>query len=165
MAEKDKKESKVVYFVSKYPELSITMIAEEMKMIDGKTYKQKAHRILFVKQVKPRQLRGTGFLESGDPDKSDRNDSPYWGLYNTSNEEELEFLRNHEYYKATTQDNKVERQMKLKELSWDPSGMAKGLGRGVVAQQVSFDEKDIMVASVPSDSPAEGPKARVGLKK
>lgn len=160
----EKEEKKVSYFITKYPELSITMIPEMNVIIDGKVSRQKAKRLLFVKSVKPRILRGTGYLVRGDADKTDRNDSPWWGTYETSDEDEIAFLENHEYYKATKQDNKVERQMKLKKLDWDPSGLEKGLGRAVNSR-TSFDAKDLVSTVAPADTGGESPKSRVGLSK
>lgn len=158
-------EQKKVWFVTTYAELSFTMRAEDYQIgAGGKEVKVRPHRICFMKEIRPRALRGHGMLSAQDPGATDKNIGPYWGVYSTSDPAEIEYLRNTAYYKQTEQNNSIlgDRKPKLKELSFNPSEMAKedpGLVR-VGANSTAAPKIEEPVESVPSK-----PKARVGVTK
>lgn len=150
------------YFISGDPELSITVKPQDIIVGEnGRERPQKAIRILFVKGVKPRRLRGTGYLGTDNPDGTDRNDNVYWGTYSTDDEAIIDFLRRHEFYKNTAQDNKLERglHLRIKELDWNPDELPKGEGVSVKGIQ----EPEKVETPAPEEGQAARPKARMGV--
>lgn len=162
------------WFVSLYPELSITLKAADIIVSDlGKERAQKAVRILFTKQVKPLRYQGDGMLGSNNHTGTDKNDNAFWGVFaiddpgegepKTDKErkakEVLAFLRDHEYYRTTVQDNKAESKAKLKELDWDPRILETGSGNGVLARGREKIENPGVAA--PEDTRSAKPAGRV----
>lgn len=154
------------WFVSSYGELTMVMSPEDYTVIRGRDVKVKAHRLIFVKSVRPRQLRGQGHLGNGPESQgaTDLNISPYWSVFYTEDREEIDFLRAHAMYKMTNQDNRLQHHMKLKELDWDPNGLPKATtnlvrqGANAVVVQAPTPEPPA------AETSAEKPKARMGVK-
>ena len=163
VATKPESKQKVLYFVTMWPEWSITIIPEDFIEVRGKMTKQKARRILFKKMPKPRKLIGTGENSTATAGQPSKNSSPYWGIFETSDNVEIEFLRNHGEYKRTPQDNKVQSDMFLKEHDWDPGLLENGPGIKVLTSLAK--PKEIVTEQAPSDDAGEDSRARVGLKK
>lgn len=176
------------WFVCKYPEWTTTMVPEDVIVSDrGKERKQRPVRIAFTKQVKPWRFQGDGLLGSNNPTGTDRNDNPFWGVYavdipteedvqkieNKVNKdlpispndrklllakEIVDFLRGHEFYRQTHQDNQCESKPLLKELDWDPRTLETGGGVGVFARG---REKVSNPAQAPTDGSAVRPSAKI----
>ena len=148
------------WFVTRYPELVLTLTPEDHIIVPGVAVKQKPTRVQFIKQLKPARLLGAGYLgtvntERGDG--SDLNDALEWGVAVIEDAKTIEVLRAHPYYRETVQDDRVERNAKLKELSWDPrvlpsAGRAmRGYGRDEAADRGP-------------DAPADGGPVRTDAK-
>ncbi len=116
------------WFVSKYSELVVVVKPEDWLVINGKEFKQKARRAIFKKEIAPRKIRSYGFLGTSNPGGGDSNASVYWGILETQDKEVIEALRAVDLYKTTPQDDRISAGMGLKELSWDPSGIQRGVG-------------------------------------
>ncbi len=158
-------ENKKLYYVSKYAELTLTRIPEEVIVGEGgRERKQRAKRIMFNKCVMPRKLRGEGFLgrdAGGQSQGGDKNSNVFWGVFSTSDADEIAFLRNHEYYRRTAQDNKIHAEIMLKELDWDPMLLERGEGVRVSGgKSMSREEVE---ADAPVDHAPAKTAARVGL--
>jgi hypothetical protein len=159
------------WFISKYPELTLTKKPADIIVSDnGKERPQKPQRIPFMKQMKPAHLKGTGLLGRANADGgdgSDRNDSHFWGVFTTEDQEIIDWLRDHEYYRTTRQDNVLEREMKLKELDWDPRAKPSD-GGGLVARRTVADlngDPKNDAPQAPEEGVAARPRTRVMLGK
>ena len=152
------------WFISRYPELTITRVAEDwIKDEQGKVHKVKGKDIAFAKEVKPRRLRGKGDL-SRDGDGTDLNDSVYWGILKTDDPVVIDFLRKHEYYRGTAQDNKLDRNMRLKELNWDPGALRDRASGLVTVKEEKFGPNDDLSVAPPDELFEARPKAKIGVK-
>lgn len=152
------------WFVSRFPELSITVKPEDWQQDDnGKFHKVKGKYVRFKKEVKPRKLRGSGFLETGG-DGTDRNDSVFWGVVKIEDQKIIDFLRNHEFYKMTTQDNRLDRNMKLKELSWNPDTLGDRTSGLVDRRGESLGQDEDPAVASPKESAPDKPRAKVSVK-
>lgn len=154
------------WFISRYPELSITVSPAGFFLDKNlNEHSRSAKRLLFIKEVMPRNLRGAGSLTKGgnldDLDQGDRNASPFWGILKVEDPAVIAFLRKHEYYRTTAQDNRLSSGMRLKELAWDPSELERGEGVAVKGVQAP----EIYETPAPEEKPARLPKARVGARK
>ena len=146
------------WFVSKFAELVITMVPADHVVIGNKEVRQRARRITFRRMIKPPKYWGTGLLGSEGSegvDGTDRNASRYCSIFSTDDPEVLEFLRNHEYYRTSVQDNQLTKHFQpLEQLDFDPEKAYKpGEGVAVVARK----EKDLDVdeqRDVPEGAPA-----------
>lgn len=162
------------WFVTKFPEWTTVMTPEDWIVHEGgRTVKQKAQRLVFKKIVKPRRLVSTqGELGTENPDGGDRNASRWMGVFSvvdpgtdpkTKQEilarQVVDFLRAHEYYRKTAQDNRLSANPELVELSWDPT-LRKTAPGAAVSRRVSLDQHD---QEAPLDDAPKPAKARVGL--
>lgn len=166
------------WFVTKFMAWTTTMTPEDWIVHEGgRTVKQKPVRLVFKKIVKPRKLVSTqGVLGTENPEGGDMNASRWLGVYEIfdpgANEEGkaetkndalsrqiLAFLRAHEYYRKTAQDNRLAPNPELIELTWDPT--LKKTAPGVaVSRRVSLDQHD---EEAPLDAVPAPKKASVGL--
>lgn len=162
------------WFVTGCPNQTITILPHKPK--EGGEREQKARRVIFISQVKPASLQGEGRLGSHNPTGTDSNDNPAWGVFVVDprpkkegrdlrveeDQETIEFLRDHAYYKRTHQDNvPISGLMqRIKELDYDPRTLGAGTGRGVFARGRNATEPAAAV-EVPSDKPRDPSKARV----
>lgn len=157
------------YFVTKYPELSITMVAADAEIVGGQVVQKKGKAVRFHKEAKPYALKGKGQLntdsrDSGE-DLGDRNDPPFFGVYTTSDPKIIDFLRGHEYYRMTRQDNQLEPMPWLKELDWDPMTLHAGKSGGGVGVRGGSDLEPTppVIGTPPAEGQAGRPRARVGV--
>lgn len=163
------------WFVTGCPNQTITIVPHKPK--EGSEREQKARRINFISQVKPASLQGEGKLGSHNLTGTDANDNPSWGVFVVDpkpkkdgkeqkvedDAETIEFLRAHEYYRTTHQDNVPIAGLvrKIKELDYDPRTLGAGQGRGVFARGRNAPEPSGVGAEAPADNPAHAGKARV----
>lgn len=162
------------WFVTKYPDWTTTLTPEDWIVHEGgRTVKQKPVRLVFKRVIKPRRLVSTsGILGSENHEGGDMNASRWLGVYaimdpgaNPATKNDIlaraiiDFLRGHEYYRKTGQDNRLPPNPELIELSWDPT--LKKTANGVaVSRRVSLDQHD---EEAPIDKPAPATRAKVGL--
>lgn len=158
------------WFISKYPEWSVTVQPQEAR--DPSGFVKKPIRVLFIKQVKPWSLQGDGLLGSGNVTGTDKNDNPAWGVFpiedpgpepksekDKRNRLIIDFLRGMEQYRSTPQDNACQSGAKLKELDWDPRTLGDGLGNRVVAR--GRQPLGNPGPEAPAETRADKPAARV----
>ena len=153
------------WFVSKFAELVITMVAEDFYLHKGQEVKQKARRLQFKKAILPRRLRGQGYNGTTNGARGDLNSSVYWGVYATNDQEVIDFLRQHEYFRTTPQDNKVHAEMRLKELDWNPDTLERGDGVSVNARALSPEDESDAPPTAPMQTVKKTAGASVGLAK
>ena len=161
------------WFVTKYPSWTATIIPEDYLLGEGgRTVKQKALRAVFKRIVKPRKLVDTqGELGSENPGGGDRNASRWMGVFSIVDPGQnptdkngilarkvIDFLRGHEQFRKTTQDNRLSANPELSELNWDPQ-LKKTAEGAALNRRVSLDQSD---ESVPIEEAPEAQKARVG---
>ena len=162
------------WFVTKYPSWTTNPVPEDILIVEGgRTVKQKGVRLRFKKVVKPRKLVSTtGVLGSENPDGGDMNACRWLGVYEIVNPGDkpttkneilartiIDFLRGHEYYRKTAQDNRLSPNPELIELTWDPT-LRKTANGVAVNRRVSLDQHD---EEAPLDEAPRPAKARVGL--
>lgn len=165
------------WFVTGCPEQTITMVPHKPK--EGNEREVKARRINFIKQVKPSSLQGEGKLGSENHGHTDANDNPSWGVFIVEprakkegsrdlrveeDQETIDFLRDHEYYRHTHQDNVPTSGLmrRIKELDYDPRTLGAGTGRGVFARGRNVEEATAAgTEAAPADKPRDPSKARV----
>lgn len=151
------------WFVTRYPELVLTLIPEDHIIVQGVAVKQKPTRVQFIKQLKPARLLGAGYLgtvNSERGDGSDLNDALEWGVAVVEDSKTIEALRAHPYYRETVQDNRVERNSKLKELDWDPRVLPSA---GRAMRGYGRDDAADRGPDAPADSAATRTQSNVGL--
>lgn len=163
------------WFVTGCPNQTITILPHKPK--EGNEREQKARRINFISQVKPASLQGEGKLGSHNHTGTDSNENPAWGVFVVEpkvkkegkdlrvdqDQETIDFLREHEYYLTTHQDNTPTAGLmrKIKELDYDPRTLGAGVGRGVFARGHNQTEAPAPETEAPADKPASAGKARV----
>lgn len=155
-------ENKRVFFVSKYSQLSLTMRAEKYVVINGEAIRQESKRLAFNSVIRPRHLRGRAPMGSENPGYPDLNISVYWGIYSTDKTDELAFLRNHEYYRKTEQNNQLQYLPMLLELDFDPE-VQDHSDTNLVKRRGDFEAPAEPTA--PKAAIADHPRTKVGLIK
>lgn len=157
------------WFICKFGEMSFTLSPEHWdKDVNGFAFHRKGEHISFTREIKPRKLRGTGEpgLNNPNNDGTDKNDSLYWGIYSTEKPKEIEFFRNHAYYRKTVQDNRLDFNMWLKELDWDPGAVHTDRSSGLVDRRgFSIGKDDEFSIIPPEDAAPSISKVKPGLKK
>ncbi len=165
------------WFVScKYPHLNVTIRPAQDKTPTSRAIPGLYAR--FQNGAKPEMFQGDGKLGSENHDQTDRNDSPFWGIFKAydpgpepdggfksddskvekairmSAEKKgesrmtIEKLRETVHYERTQQNNEVDRFAILKELNWDPTPLS-GSIKGLIARGRQSIGKD-GVASAPA---------------
>jgi hypothetical protein len=166
----------VRFFITQFPELRITVKPADVKDVGGQAVQVKGEYAMFTKMQKPWDYKGRGrnntaTRESGE-DLGDANDPVFWGLLvvdgrTKEGEALLTFLRGHQYYKRTVQDNECERMPLLKELDWDPATLLKTKPRrgshGVDVQPAAEGSGEEEGPQPPADGRASAPRGRTGL--
>ena len=158
------------WFVTGSPEMTITVKPQDIIVSDtGKERAQKPVRIAFLRQAKPQKFIGSGMLGranqgEGGGDGTDRNQPHMWGVYYTDNPAVLAFLREHEMYQKTLQDNvpEINLHLKIKELDWDPRAIP-GAGDHTV-RRFEAPSNEATDPIPPSNGAREVPAANVGIR-
>ena len=164
------------WFVTKYPSWKTTIVPEDTLLAEGgRTVKQKGVYAVFKRIVKPRKLVDTqGELGTENPGGGDRNASRWMGVFfavdpgpNPETKDQklarkvIDFLRDHEYYRKTPQDNRLSPNPELVELTWDPQ-LKKTAEGAALSRRISLDQSD---ESVPVEEAPLAQRAKPGLSR
>lgn len=160
------------WFVSKYAEAVITITPADHVVIAGHEVRQKAVRLVFKKMLKPPRYWGTGLLGSSGSegvDGSDRNSARYCSVLKTEDPAVIEFLRKHEWYLTSVQDNQLDKNFQpLEELDFDPEKRygqgSSGLVTARTEKDLAGDGEEARVDGAPDEGRSDPAKASVGLQ-
>ncbi len=159
------------WFISRCPEWTTTVEPETKTILGDTVVIKKAKRLTFKMQAKPHRFIGRGYNEKGN-EMGDKNQNRLWGVLYVEGESDddkriIDYLRKHENYRMTVQDNAPEANPLLKELTYNPAGRGDKPAEAVAVRpgRVPSGDKRRDPAAPAEDASTARPAARIGVKK